>query len=93
MRPPERRIVISTPVSSKSCEVAGDGDFAGINTDRHCTGGESSSESTCEAPKRDYKIGLRVGLLFAIMATSTIGMLRILITPPHRLTARILTQT
>ncbi|KAK7431543.1 high-affinity Zn(2+) transporter zrt1 [Neonectria magnoliae] len=43
----------------------------------HCTGSESESaesESTCEAPSRDFNIGLRVGLLFVILATSSIGV-------------------
>ncbi|KPM40895.1 hypothetical protein AK830_g5634 [Neonectria ditissima] len=43
----------------------------------HCTGGDSASaesESTCEAPSRDFNIGLRVGLLFVILATSAIGV-------------------
>ncbi|KAH6982872.1 hypothetical protein BKA56DRAFT_484285 [Ilyonectria sp. MPI-CAGE-AT-0026] len=42
----------------------------------HCTGGDESesAESNCEAPNRDYNIGLRVGLLFVILATSAIGV-------------------
>ncbi|KAF7544236.1 hypothetical protein G7Z17_g10111 [Cylindrodendrum hubeiense] len=42
----------------------------------HCTGGDESesAESNCEAPSRDFNIGLRVGLLFVILATSAIGV-------------------
>ncbi|CAM1503806.1 Fc.00g013970.m01.CDS01 [Cosmosporella sp. VM-42] len=45
----------------------------------HCTGGEESESAesgaaTCNAPSRDYNIGLRVGLLFVILATSTLGV-------------------
>ncbi|KAH7157152.1 hypothetical protein EDB81DRAFT_414680 [Dactylonectria macrodidyma] len=42
----------------------------------HCTGDDESEaeESACEAPSRDYNIGLRVGLLFVILATSAIGV-------------------
>ncbi|EMD60337.1 hypothetical protein GGP41_008291 [Bipolaris sorokiniana] len=38
----------------------------------HCVGG--SSGPVCEAPDRDYNIGLRVGLLFVILVTSGIGV-------------------
>lgn len=53
---------------------------------RHCTGGShsesesseagssSSSSSSCQPRQRDYNIGLRVGLLFVILATSAIGV-------------------
>ncbi|KAH6853230.1 hypothetical protein B0I37DRAFT_2273 [Chaetomium sp. MPI-CAGE-AT-0009] len=37
----------------------------------HCTGGV---ENTCERVDRDYNINLRVGLLFAMLATSAIGV-------------------
>ncbi|KAH7325050.1 hypothetical protein B0I35DRAFT_406782 [Stachybotrys elegans] len=42
----------------------------------HCEEHGASSESsvTCEAPSRDYNVGLRVGLLFVILATSAIGV-------------------
>ncbi|ATY63812.1 Zinc iron permease [Cordyceps militaris] len=41
----------------------------------HCVGeGEGETAPQCDAPKRDYNIGLRVGLLFAIMATSALGV-------------------
>ncbi|KAJ4170805.1 high-affinity Zn(2+) transporter zrt1 [Fusarium falciforme] len=52
----------------------------------HCTGGShsesesseagssSSSSSSCQPRRRDYNIGLRVGLLFVILATSAIGV-------------------
>ncbi|KAL2131226.1 hypothetical protein VTI74DRAFT_5403 [Chaetomium olivicolor] len=43
----------------------------------HCTGGAESSESTrptCDRVQRDYNIRLRVGLLFVILVTSSIGV-------------------
>ncbi|CAG9941358.1 unnamed protein product [Clonostachys rosea f. rosea IK726] len=51
----------------------------------HCTGGSeeeessgsssgSSSSSSCTTTSRDYNIGLRVGLLFVILATSSLGV-------------------
>ncbi|KAG6266489.1 hypothetical protein E4U47_005752, partial [Claviceps purpurea] len=45
----------------------------------HCVGsGESESggksQLDCGVPKRDYDVGLRVGLLFVIMATSALGV-------------------
>ncbi|KAH6891046.1 hypothetical protein B0T10DRAFT_301216 [Thelonectria olida] len=44
----------------------------------HCTGGSESESSeaasSCEAPNRDFNIGLRVGLLFVILATSSLGV-------------------
>ncbi|KAF4959489.1 hypothetical protein FSARC_10719 [Fusarium sarcochroum] len=53
----------------------------------HCTGGshsesesgesasgESGSSSACQPRKRDYNIGLRVGLLFVILATGALGV-------------------
>ncbi|KAF1923442.1 Zip-domain-containing protein [Didymella exigua CBS 183.55] len=39
----------------------------------HCVGG-SESEVSCDATPRDYNIGLRIGLLFVIMATSAFGV-------------------
>lgn len=55
---------------------------------RHCTGGgghghgesesgeseSASSSSACQPRKRDYNIGLRVGLLFVILATGALGV-------------------
>lgn len=38
----------------------------------HCVGG--NSERTCNAPDREYNVNLRVGLLFAIFATSAMGV-------------------
>ncbi|EOA84555.1 uncharacterized protein SETTUDRAFT_90653 [Exserohilum turcica Et28A] len=38
----------------------------------HCVGG--SSGPVCDAPNRNYHIGLRVGLLFVILVTSAIGV-------------------
>lgn len=52
---------------------------------RHCVGGDEdedghadpgqggSKPGRCDLRKRDYNIGLRVGLLFVILATSAIG--------------------
>ncbi|EKJ78673.1 hypothetical protein FPSE_01161 [Fusarium pseudograminearum CS3096] len=51
----------------------------------HCTGGSghgssetgeavSSSSSACQPRKRDYDVGLRVGLLFVILATGALGV-------------------
>lgn len=42
----------------------------------HCTGGDEHEEesATCERTDRDYNIRLRVGLLFAMLATSSIGV-------------------
>ncbi|KAM0552021.1 hypothetical protein ACHAPJ_008131 [Fusarium lateritium] len=48
----------------------------------HCTGGshsesesgESGTSSTCQLRRRDYNIGLRVGLLFVILATGALGV-------------------
>lgn len=72
--PPLARIAISTPVLSKSCfqGVA----CASLTCNRHCTGGSSheSAEASCERVNRDYNIRLRVGLMFAMLATSSIGV-------------------
>ncbi|KAI9901995.1 hypothetical protein N3K66_003812 [Trichothecium roseum] len=46
-------------------------DHAGIP---HCTGGSAEEETTCDMPAREYNIKLRVGLLFAILATSGLGV-------------------
>ncbi|KAJ3485218.1 hypothetical protein NLG97_g6863 [Lecanicillium saksenae] len=42
----------------------------------HCVGddGDEAGAPKCDAPKRDYNIGLRVGLLFVILATSALGV-------------------
>lgn len=43
--------------------------------DRHCVGGDASEEKPkCDAPKRNYNIPLRVGLLFVILVTSGMGV-------------------
>lgn len=56
---------------------------------RHCTGGdETGSHDNCEAPKRDYNVGLRVGLLFVIMAASAIGTNPFITTRYRMFTAR-----
>ncbi len=41
---------------------------------RHCTGGSSSSAQSCARVDRDYNIRLRVGLLFVMLVTSSIGV-------------------
>jgi zinc transporter 1/2/3 len=43
------------------------------NRRRHCTGGSEEAQ-TCARVERDYNIKLRVGLLFAMLATSAIGV-------------------
>ncbi|PHH74253.1 hypothetical protein CDD80_3204 [Ophiocordyceps camponoti-rufipedis] len=42
----------------------------------HCVGGseEEESQPQCAGVKREYNVGLRVGLLFAILATSALGV-------------------
>lgn len=46
------------------------------NTDRHCTGGNSEeSAATCERTDRDYNISIRIGMLFVVLAASSIGTL------------------
>ncbi|OAA73630.1 Zinc/iron permease [Cordyceps fumosorosea ARSEF 2679] len=41
----------------------------------HCVGdGAEEGPVQCDAPKRSYNIGLRVGLLFVILATSALGV-------------------
>ncbi|RAR10617.1 Zip-domain-containing protein [Stemphylium lycopersici] len=45
-------------------------EHAGIE---HCVGG-SASEQSCDGTQKDYNIGLRVGLLFVILVTSSIGV-------------------
>ncbi|OAA49597.1 Zinc/iron permease [Metarhizium rileyi] len=53
--------------SNKHCHF-----HAGVE---HCVdGNESESAPKCDITPRDYNIGLRVGLLFVIMATSALGV-------------------
>ncbi|OIW29309.1 hypothetical protein CONLIGDRAFT_662315 [Coniochaeta ligniaria NRRL 30616] len=40
----------------------------------HCVGGDGEAVKTCDRVQRDYNIPLRVGLLFAMLATSSIGV-------------------
>ncbi|KJZ76748.1 hypothetical protein HIM_03625 [Hirsutella minnesotensis 3608] len=42
----------------------------------HCVGADEheSSQAQCQGAKREYNVGLRVGLLFAILATSALGV-------------------
>ncbi|KAH8201623.1 hypothetical protein TruAng_004229 [Truncatella angustata] len=54
--------------SSNSEESSGCHFHAGVE---HCPGAEAAS---CERTSRDYNIPLRIGLLFAILATSFIGV-------------------
>jgi zinc transporter 1/2/3 len=47
------------------------------HTYRHCVGGdesESGSEPSCGINKRDYDVPLRIGTLFVILVTSSIGV-------------------
>lgn len=72
-----RKIVISMQVLSESIPRAWIGLLVLI-LHRHCVGGSSTAEETersCERVDRDYNIRLRVGLLFAILVTSSIGKL------------------
>jgi zinc transporter 1/2/3 len=42
---------------------------------RHCVDENGNTvEGTCEAVSRDYNIPLRIGLVFAILATASIGV-------------------
>lgn len=42
---------------------------------RHCVDANGNTvEGTCEAVSRDYNIPLRIGLVFAILATASIGV-------------------
>ncbi|OAL51578.1 Zip-domain-containing protein [Pyrenochaeta sp. DS3sAY3a] len=56
-------------------EPAGSGEHchshAGVE---HCVGGDAAEEVNCDARKRDYNIPLRIGLLFVILVTSSIGV-------------------
>lgn len=55
-----------------------------MNLHRHCTGGSGHGEtseaesgpgsSACQPRRRDYDVGLRVGLLFVILATGALGV-------------------
>ncbi|KAL6408276.1 hypothetical protein AUP68_08131 [Ilyonectria robusta] len=41
----------------------------------HCTGGNSEeSTATCERKDRDYNISIRIGMLFVVLAASSIGV-------------------
>lgn len=61
----------SMPASSKkTCLCLSECD---ANRYRHCTGG-SGKEQSCARVERDYNIRLRVGLLFVMLATSSIGV-------------------
>ncbi|KAH7013122.1 hypothetical protein EDB80DRAFT_863096 [Ilyonectria destructans] len=41
----------------------------------HCTGGNSEeSAATCERTDRDYNISIRIGMLFVVLAASSIGV-------------------
>ncbi|CAM1505868.1 Fc.00g115050.m01.CDS01 [Cosmosporella sp. VM-42] len=40
----------------------------------HCTGGDSEEESSCERTDRDYDIPIRIGMLFVVLAASSIGV-------------------
>lgn len=64
----EDEVTSSTSTSEKKCHF-----HAGVE---HCTGGDEHEEesATCERTDRDYNIRLRVGLLFAMLATSSIGV-------------------
>ncbi|KAH7040586.1 uncharacterized protein B0I36DRAFT_357863 [Microdochium trichocladiopsis] len=58
-------------------EAAQDGnvhchDHAGVE---HCVGGSGAEEVSCEGKDRDYNIGLRIGMIFVVLATSMIGVL------------------
>ena len=44
---------------------------------RHCTepgAAESESALSCERVERDYNVPLRIGTLFVVLVTSSIGM-------------------
>ncbi|CCC06317.1 hypothetical protein SMACR_00532 [Sordaria macrospora] len=58
----------TSSTSEKKCHF-----HAGVE---HCTGGDEHEDesSTCDRQDRDYNIRLRVGLLFAMLATSSIGV-------------------
>lgn len=57
-----------SPKDSVNCHF-----HAGVE---HCVGagGEESGAASCERRARDYNIPLRIGLIFAILASSAIGM-------------------
>lgn len=40
----------------------------------HCVGASEEDEKTCDKPERDYNIKLRIGLLFVMLVTSSIGV-------------------
>ena len=41
---------------------------------RHCTGASESGQASCDRVERDYNIRLRVGLLFVMLVTSSLGV-------------------
>jgi zinc transporter 1/2/3 len=46
-----------------------------LTLNRHCVDQNGNTvEGTCEAVSRDYNIPLRIGLVFAILATASIGV-------------------
>lgn len=50
--------------------------LVGTDTHRHCTGGNSEeSTATCERKDRDYNVSIRIGMLFVVLAASSIGTL------------------
>ncbi|KAL1839242.1 hypothetical protein VTJ49DRAFT_1720 [Mycothermus thermophilus] len=69
------------------------GDHSGMNCHfhagvEHCVGADGESVKTCERVDRDYNIRLRVGLLFVMLVTSSIGvfspiLLASFISPKH----------
>jgi hypothetical protein len=56
---------------SPRCET----DHCATTTLRHCVGADESEDSSasCERIERDYNIGLRIGMLFVVLASSSLG--------------------
>ncbi|KAH6886234.1 ZIP zinc transporter-domain-containing protein [Thelonectria olida] len=57
------------PAQFTGCHSHGD--------ETHCTGGsseESESSASCERTDRDYKIPIRIGMLFVVLVASSIGV-------------------
>ncbi|KAF5022433.1 hypothetical protein F66182_5518 [Fusarium sp. NRRL 66182] len=46
----------------------------GASTETSSEGGSASASSACQPRRRDYDVGLRVGLLFVILATGALGV-------------------
>jgi len=70
---PTESAAISTRVSSKFCTNSAD--VSELKSIRHCVDANGNTvEGTCEAVDRDYNIPLRIGLVFAILATASIGV-------------------